>query len=321
MRDSLIDNFFLTMQGEWQEGYEGRYRYQLEGLLTLLYKELKDSDVEEYLKKESLFVSEKFLRYILKNGKIEGTFKSNAKRALSIISSMEITARDYDERIEALGEAHAIKTYWEPENKSDRRRIEVISNAIEARRNEVVIDIGCGVGTFTYRIALKGGKAIGVDYSCASLKVAKSIAKSKFSKNTLIKFIAADATHLPFQDSSADVIVAADFIEHIDNIRKGQFLDEAVRILNKKGRIIIFTPNKLRELIGIIVRLFKGGEETRLHFGLTTRFSFEKKLKQRGFQYRRSFVDVSKPFFAKIPLIKELLALEILWVIKKGVTA
>jgi SAM-dependent methyltransferase len=321
MRESLLDDFFLTMKGEWQAGFEGKYRHQLEGLLTLLYKGLKDSDIAEYLKSENLFVSEKFLRYMLKNWKIEGTFKSNAKRALSIITSMEITSRDYDERIDALGEAHAIRTYWEPEHKSDRRRIEIILNAIDTRRNEVVIDIGCGVGTFTYRMALKARKAIGVDYSRASLKVAKSITKIKFDKNTLIQFIAADATRLPFQDSSADVIVAADFIEHIDNMGKEQFLDEAVRILNKKGRIVIFTPNKLRELIGIIVRLFKGGERTRLHFGLTTRFSFEKKLRERGFIYRRSFVDVSKPFFAKIPLLKELLALEILWVIKKGVIA
>lgn len=317
MRESSIDDFFLSMKGEWQEGFEGKYRRSLEELLQLLKEDVKGSDVEEYLKRDSLFVSEKFLRYILKNRKIDAFLKSNAKRVLSFITSMEITSRDYDERIEMLGEEHAIKTYWEPEDESNRRRIEVISNAIPLKRDEVAIDIGCGVGTFTYRMALKGGKAIGLDYSLASLKVAKILAEGKFRGNPKIHFIAADATRLPFQDSSADVIVAADFIEHIDNKGKEILLDEAARVLGKNGRMIIFTPNKLREFIGHIVRWFADGEGTRLHFGLTTRFAFEKKLKKRGFKYKRLFVDVGRPFLAAIPAMREFLALEILWVVKK----
>ena len=282
MKESSIDDFFLTMKGEWQEGFEGKYRRSLEELLQLLKEDVKGTDVEENLKRGSLFVSEKFLRYILKNRKIDGFFKSSAKRALSFITSMEITSRDYDERIEMLGEEHAIKTYWKPEDESNRRRIEVISNAIPLKRDEVAIDIGCGVGTFAYRMALKGGKAIGLDYSLASLRVAKSLGEGKFRGNQKVHFIAADATRLPFQDSSADVIVAADFIEHIDDKGKEILLDESARVLGKNGRMIIFTPNKLREFIGHIVRWFRGGEGTRLHFGLTTRFAFEKKLKKRG---------------------------------------
>jgi SAM-dependent methyltransferase len=317
MTESLIDDFFLTMKGDWQEGFEGKYRRSLEELLQLLNGDLKGSDVEEYLKRESIFVSEKFLRYILKNGKIEGVFRLNAKGVLSYITSMDITSRDYDERIEVLGDEHAMKTYWEPEDESNRRRIEIISNAIALKRDEVAIDIGCGVGTFTYRMALKGGTAIGLDYSLASIKVAKSLAKGKFGNKDRIQLVAADATRLPFHNSSADVIVAADFIEHLDDKGKERFLDESARVLGKNGRMIIFTPNRLREFIGTIIRWFEGGEGTRLHFGLTTRFAFEKKLKKRGFKYKRLFADVSRPFLAIMPIMRELLALEILWVIKK----
>lgn len=317
MRESLIDDFFLTMKGEWQEGFEGEYRRSLAELLRLLNGVLKIGDVEEYLKRENLFVSEKFLRYILKNGKSGGVFKLNLKKVLSCIIAMEITSRDYDERIEVLGDEHAIKTYWEPEDESNRRRIEVISNAIPLKRDEVAIDIGCGVGTFTYRMAIKGGKAIGLDYSLASLKVAKSLAKGKFGSEEKIQLVAADAARMPFQDSSADVIVAADFIEHIDDIGKERFLDEAARVLSGNGRMIIFTPNKLRESIGTIIKWFKGGEHTRLHFGLTSRFSFERKLRKRGFKYKRLFEDVGRPFLATIPVVREFLALEILWIVKK----
>jgi len=305
------------MKGEWQEGFEGKYRRSLEQLMQLLKGDLKGRNVEEYLKRESLFVSEKFLRHILRNGTSEGVYKSNTKRVLSLITSMDITSRDYDERIEVLGEEHAIKTYWEPEDESSRRRIEVISKAIPLKRDEIAIDIGCGVGTFTYRMALQGGRAIGLDYSLASLKVAKILAEGKFGNKERILFVAADATLLPFQDSSANVIVAADFIEHIDDKGKEKLLDESARVLSKNGRMIIFTPNKLREFIGTIVRWFVGGEGTRLHFGLTTRFAFEKKLKKRGFKYKRLFVDVGRPFLATIPVMREFFALEILWIAKK----
>jgi len=81
--------------------------------------------------------------------------------------------------------------------------------------------------------------------------------------------------------------------------------------------MVIFTPNKLRESIGTIMRWFRGGEHTRLHFGLTSRFSFERKLRKRGFKYKRLFVDVGRPFLATIPVAREFLALEILWVVKK----
>ncbi len=317
MRESFIDDFFLIMNGEWQKGFKKKYRRSLEELLQLLNEDLKGSDVKEYLKSKNLFVTEKFLRSILKNGKIDEFFESNAKKVLSCITSMEITSRDYDERIETLGKEHAMKTYWEPEDESNRRRVEIISNAIAIKRDEVVIDIGCGVGTFAYRTALKGGRSVGVDYSLASLKVAQSLAMNRIKKNWSIYFVAADVTRLPFQDSSADVIVAADFIEHIDDIGKERLLDESARILDKNGRMIIFTPNKLREFIGTIVRWLRGGEGTRLHFGLTTRFAFEKKLKKRGFKYKRLFVDVRRPFLATIPVVREFLALEILWVVKK----
>jgi len=91
MKRSLIDDFFITKKEEWQEGFEGRYRRSLEELLQLLKGDLKGSNVEEYLKRESLFVSEKFLIYILKNRIIEGRFKSNAKRALSFIKTRQNT--------------------------------------------------------------------------------------------------------------------------------------------------------------------------------------------------------------------------------------
>ncbi len=317
MKELLIDDFFSAMKMEWQEGFEKKYRPLLKELLQLIDPAPKERDIEGFFLQKNRFVCEKFLRHILKHERLKKSDKRMSQKLLSFLSSKAITSRDYDERIEALGVNHALKTYWEPEDEVNKRRIEIISNAIDAERGEIVIDIGCGVGTFTYRAALKGARAIGVDYSLESTRIAKILAEKRLGKDAWIKFVVADAANLPFRDSSADVIVSADFIEHIDDTGKERFLDESVRLLNKNGRMIIFTPNKIMESIGTIVRWLKGGEGTRLHLGLTTRFSFEKKLRKRGLRYRRRFIDVVRPYLANLPILKELLVLEVLWVIKR----
>gem|GEM_PF-2999856 len=304
------------MKIEWQEGFETRYRPILKELLQLIDADLKEGDIERFFHEKNRFVCEKFLRYIIRYGKLRGRDKKRSKRLLSFLCSQPITSKDYDERIEALGVNHAIKTYWEPEDEINKRRIETISDAIDAKKGEVIIDVGCGVGTFTYRTALKGARAIGVDYSLQSLRVAKLLGERP-NRDGWIGFVVADAVNLPFKDSSADVIVGADFIEHIDDTEKERFLDESARVLNKTGRMLVFTPNRIRESIGSILRWFKRGEGTRLHLGLTTRFAFEKKLRKRGFRWRRRFIDVVRPYLAMLPLFNELLALEILWVIKR----
>jgi SAM-dependent methyltransferase len=319
MQERLIDNFLKIMKGEWEDGFEVRYRPLLAALIKFMNENPSPSydNLQKFLHSKNIFVCETFLRYIQTQNDLKPISKKNIKRLISSICSYEITGRAYDERIEALGVDHAIRNYWEPEEPVGRRRVETVFKAVTAQHGKVIIDVGCGVGTFAYRAALRGAYTIGVDYSLKSVMVAKSLAERKFFGSGKIHFIAADATRLPFKDSSADVIVAADFIEHINNIGKERFLDEAVRVLSKNGRMIIFTPNKLREFIGTIVRWFRGGEGTRLHFGLTTRFAFEKKLKKRGFEYKRLFVDVGRPFLATIPVVREFLALEILWIVKK----
>ena len=257
MTEVLLDDFFRAMKGEWQEGFEVRYRPILEELLQLLSADLKEGDIERFFHGKNRFVCEKFIKYFMKYAKLSWRNKKKIKKLLSFLSSQEITSRDYDERIEALGVNHAIKAYWEPEDEVDKRRIDIISDAIDAKRGEVIIDVGCGVGTFTYRTALKGAMAIGVDYSLQSLRVAKFLAEKRLGGDDWIGFVVADATNLPFKDSSVDVIVSADFIEHIDDSQKEIFLDESVRLLNKNGRMVIFTPNKIRESIGAIARWFR----------------------------------------------------------------
>jgi len=103
--------------------------------------------------------------------------------------------------------------------------------------NKVVLDVGCGNGYGTYRLAEKAEKVIGVDIS----KEVVGYAKEHYLATNLYYRIM-DATKLEFRDETFDVICSFDVIEHISDFRK--YLSEIKRVLKKGGWCFISTPNK-----------------------------------------------------------------------------
>jgi len=98
-----------------------------------------------------------------------------------------------------------------------------------------VLDIACGEGYGA--AALQGAGAaqvIGVDIS----EVACLHARDKYK----IDARPGTAEQIPLADSSTDVVVSFETIEHVDN--PGRFLDECLRVLIPGGLLIISTPNR-----------------------------------------------------------------------------
>jgi ubiquinone/menaquinone biosynthesis C-methylase UbiE len=104
------------------------------------------------------------------------------------------------------------------------------------RRNAKVIDIGCGTG---YGSAVLGEKyeVTAIDNSDEAI----GFANKHYSKKA--KFLTANATKLPFRDSSFDVACSFETIEHIKEVKK--FLKEVVRVLRPSGKFILSTPNRI----------------------------------------------------------------------------
>ena len=94
-------------------------------------------------------------------------------------------------------------------------------------------------------------------------------------------------------------------------------------MLKADGVAVIFTPSLIRERIGEVywkIRhyLFKDKvPHTDLHYGLIGRRSFELLLEKAGFSFEFEYADTTRPFLAKIPLLNRLVALNLLWKIKK----
>ncbi|MBU1086347.1 MAG: class I SAM-dependent methyltransferase [Candidatus Omnitrophica bacterium] len=234
----------------------------------------------------------------------------------------EINAKVYDQNVLVEGLQVQIDNYYQPKTLAQKRRIEIVVDLLDPQPNQKILDVGCGVGTFAYAAAKQNSMVYGLDYSHESLKVAKLLAK-RFKTEQNSVFVTASALSLPFKDSCFDKVVIADFVEHITDPEKKLLLEEIVRVLKPGGEGVIFTPNAIRESIGEIYSklkylIFKEKiRKTDLHYGLISRRKFELILKQHNFKFSFKCADTTRPYLAGIFLLRNLLALNLIWKIKK----
>ena len=234
-------------------------------------------------------------------------------------SGREITSKTYDEYIRSQGLDFQKASYYEPRNIPDKRRIVEVLRFLEPHQGERILDIGCGVGTFAFHSAREGSDAIGIDYSYESVKAASALT-AQYSLKGKASFLVANALCLPLRDKIFDKVIAADFIEHISDQEKIKLLDEIKRVLKQNGQVVIFTPNKLREDVAVFyykLRHLLFGHKIpvdKTHYGLITKQAFEKIIIGCGLSFRFSYMDLTRPYLARIPILNKFLSLNLLWI-------
>ena len=234
----------------------------------------------------------------------------------------EITSQTYDEHIRTQGLEFQVEQYYEPSQPPRRRRIDYVLKFLVPAAGQRILDIGCGVGTYAFHSALAGAEATGLDYSEESVKAARALS-ARYHVSGSAAFVTGNACKLPFADNSFDKIVSADFIEHITDEEKNSMMAEMMRVLSPGGRIVIFTPNAVREKIGDAywqLRHVLFGNKipvNDLHYGLISRRGYEAILKRFPVSFEFHYLDVSRPYLAHVPLLRKVLALNLLWVIHK----
>jgi len=100
-------------------------------------------------------------------------------------------------------------------------------------KDKVVLDIACGARNIFFADGLRAASmVIGIDAAADSIQ-----------KNEVIhKGIVGDIHSIPLADSSVDVIVSTDTIEHSEH--PDRFLRECSRVLRRGGRACFTTPYK-----------------------------------------------------------------------------
>jgi len=101
-----------------------------------------------------------------------------------------------------------------------------------------VLNVACSAGTLDP--LLKVENVVGLDFSLKQLLFASTNNTSEQNS-----YVCGDACRLPVKSGCFDLVVASEFIEHIDTSSFNAFLDEIHRVLKPGGEVILTTPNYL----------------------------------------------------------------------------
>ena len=115
-------------------------------------------------------------------------------------------------------------------------------NLFQIKPGMRILDVGCGTGHFSIKLAQKGAHVIGIDLSDKML----NIAQKKVKDNDLtIEFKKMDAHQLNFPDAFFDGVFSMATIEFVDDIMA--VINEMFRVCRSRGSILVGTINRESE--------------------------------------------------------------------------
>jgi len=107
------------------------------------------------------------------------------------------------------------------------------------RKDIVVADIGCSIGTFAIEFAKSGYHSYGIDFDLSALEIARQLSKEE---HTAVEFIHDDVANwhglsLP----KIDIAICFDIFEHLHDDQLGALLVTLKNQLSEKGMLIFHT--------------------------------------------------------------------------------
>lgn len=112
-------------------------------------------------------------------------------------------------------------------NEKNDPLIKKIVKSMNFKKNDIVLDYGCGAGDFSNTISFYTNNVVGLD-----IKI-----KNAAIKFPLIKFLEQKSNKIDFPDNYFDKIVAVNVIEHVHDYM--HLLNEFKRVLKKGGKLFI----------------------------------------------------------------------------------
>lgn len=183
--------------------------------------------------------------------------------------------------------------------RADRRaRLFVAKGAIAPGTR--VLELGCGTGEFTRRVAPAGAEMVALDLS------GDLLAKARAKVGARARFARGNAEALPFRDGTFDVVYGCSILHHLD---VEVALREARRVLRRGGRLVFSEPNLTNPQVLLMFKLESlkvryGGSPDEMAF---TRRAITRVLERVGFRrFAVTYFDFLHPAIpaALLPLME-----------------
>jgi ubiquinone/menaquinone biosynthesis C-methylase UbiE len=132
-----------------------------------------------------------------------------------------------------------IRFFGYPLDMEIQRRVRPVIKLLKPEREDVVLDVGCGVGYFTFELSKSYGSfAVGLDIDEEDIALADKV--KNINRELESSFVAGSGLTLPFKNASFDKVLASEIIEHIH--ADSFFLKELSRVLKEGGTLVLTTP-------------------------------------------------------------------------------
>jgi ubiquinone/menaquinone biosynthesis C-methylase UbiE len=130
---------------------------------------------------------------------------------------------------------------WDPivDDKPDTASPRIKFSQEFARENQResngnVLDLGCGIGSYTYIVDRQG--CVGIDLDINALKIAKKYCKYS-------EFIVSSAFNLPFRDETFDIVYMWEVLEYLKPGSEAKLIQEVHKISTSKAQLFLSAPN------------------------------------------------------------------------------
>ena len=169
--------------------------------------------------------------------------------------------------------AHVVKQWRSPRNRYYEcyqhpsrfvrwyfwKRLDIALTVSEIKKSDVVLDVGCWMGYFLPSLSVYAKEVIGLDLwqeKCTSVAwdervtgwTGQNIAQELIDvelggSSNNIKLLQANATKMPLEEKSVDIIFCLDTMEHLTE-QMNDLLLEFRRVLKDSGTLIVSLPNE-----------------------------------------------------------------------------